>query len=130
MSEIYAFVFCLALGLAARGLYMLTTLLAKRTDLLPVTIVLDVLVVLIVGGAFTAYVILSGSALAPYMFASLATGYMFAYVLSAKSKASRAEKAETEKKPKREKMRRKTRGGKIRSAFARSAEPPAIENRN
>ncbi len=113
MSEIYAFVFCLALGLVARGLYMLTTLLAKRTNLLPVTIVLDILVVLIVGGAFTAYVILSGCALAPYMFASLATGYMFAYVLSAKGKADRSEKKTAEKKPKREKKHRKLRIGKV-----------------
>ena len=113
MNEIYAFVFCLALGLVARGLYMLATALAKRTNLLPVTIVLDVIVVLIVGGAFTAYVIFSDTVLAPYMFASLATGYMFAYVLSAKGKAQKAEKSDGEKKEKRPKKERRK---KVKSA--------------
>ena len=115
MNEIYAFVFCLALGLAARGLYMLTTLLAKRTNLLPVTIVLDVLVVLIVGGAFTAYVILTDTVLAPYTFAALATGYVFAYVLSTKSKAQKAEKTEAEK-PQKEKRLKKEKRKKLKSA--------------
>ena len=113
MNEIYAFVFCLALGLAARGLYMLTTALAKRTNLLPVTIVLDVLVVLIVGGAFTAYIVLSDTVLAPYMFASLATGYMCADGLSSKSKAQKAEKSDGEKKEKRPKKERRK---KVKSA--------------
>ena len=115
MNEIYAFVFCLALGLVARGIYMLATALAKRTNLLPVTIVLDVIVVLIVGGAFTAYVVFSDTVLAPYMFASLATGYMFAYILSAKSKAKKSEKSDGEKKEK-EKRPKKEKRKKLKSA--------------
>ena len=82
MSETYAFLFCLALGIAARFLYMGATLLAKRTDILPVTIVLDALTMIVVGGAFTAYVILTGSVLAPYMFAALISGYFLTYKLT------------------------------------------------
>ena len=79
MSETYAFLFCLGLGIAARFLYMGVSLLAKRTDILPVTVILDMLTVIIVGGAFTLYVILTGSVLAPYMFAALLGGYYITY---------------------------------------------------
>lgn len=84
MSETYAFLFCLGLGIAARFLYMGESLLAKRTDILPVTVILDMLAVIIVGGAFTLYVIFTGSVLAPYMFAALFAGYFFAYKLTSK----------------------------------------------
>lgn len=79
MTELYSFLFCLALGVCGRLLYIAFTLLAKRTDLMPVTVVLDISVCLIVGGAFAAYVILSGAVIAPYMFAALLTGYLFIY---------------------------------------------------
>lgn len=82
MSETYAFLFCLGLGIAARFLYMGSTLLAKRTDILPVTVVLDALTVSVVGGAFTLYIILTGSVLAPYMFAALLSGYFITYKLT------------------------------------------------
>lgn len=82
MSEIYAFLFCLGLGIFGRVLYMGATLLSRRTDILPVTVVLDMLTAMIVGGAFTLYVILTGSVLAPYMFAALFAGYFFTYKLT------------------------------------------------
>ena len=37
MSQTYAFIFCFALGIAARFIYLGATALAKRTNLLPVT---------------------------------------------------------------------------------------------
>ena len=86
MSETYAFLFCLGLGIAARFLYMAETLLAKRTDILPVTVILDMLTVIIVGGAFTLYVIFTGSVLAPYMFAALFSGYFLTYKLTSKGR--------------------------------------------
>ena len=86
MSEVYAFLFCLGLGVFGRILYMGATLLARRTDILPVTVVLDMLTVMIVGGAFTLYVILTGSVIAPYMFAALLAGYFFTYKLTSKRK--------------------------------------------
>ncbi|MDE6029136.1 MAG: hypothetical protein K2F90_02300 [Clostridiales bacterium] len=85
MSETYAFLFCLGLGIIGRFLYMGESLLAKRTDILPVTVILDMLVVIVVGGAFTLYVILTGSVLAPYMFAALFGGYYITYKLTARS---------------------------------------------
>ena len=85
MTELYAFLFSLGLGIFARGLYLASTALAKKTDLLPVTVVLDLLTALIVGGAFTLYVILTGTTLAPYMFAALLSGYYITYVLTRKS---------------------------------------------
>lgn len=74
----------MALGIVARFLYMGATALARRTDLLPVTVVLDTLTVLAVGGGFTAYVILTGTVLAPYMFAALFSGYLFTYWVTRK----------------------------------------------
>ena len=79
MSELYAFLFSLGLGLAARVLYLGATALARRTNLLPVTVVLDTLTVLAVGGAFTLFIVLTGTVLAPYLFAALFSGYLFAY---------------------------------------------------
>ncbi len=79
MTELYAFLFCLGLGVGARILYMASTALSRRTNLLPVTFVLDVLTVAAVGGAFTLYIILTGTRLAPYLFAALFSGYLFAY---------------------------------------------------
>ncbi|MBD5132698.1 MAG: hypothetical protein HDT28_08980 [Clostridiales bacterium] len=110
MSELYSFIFCIGLGIAARLLFMLMSLIAKRTDLLPVTVLLDALTVIIVGGAFTAYVILSGATLAPYMFAALGAGYLLTYRLT-KSKnretEPRAEKTQKDKKTKKsQKIRR------------------------
>lgn len=86
MSELYAFLFALGLGIATRILYIGTTALAKRTNLLPVTVVLDTLTVLIAGGAFTAYIIITGTPLAPYMFAALFSGYFFCYLCTKRSK--------------------------------------------
>ena len=85
MTELYAFIFSLGLGIFARGLYLAESALAKRTNLLPVTVVLDLLTALIVGGAFTLYVILTGTTLAPYMFAALLSGYYVTYMLTRKS---------------------------------------------
>ena len=82
MSETYAFLFCLALGIAGRFIFLAANLLAKRTDLLPVTVILDALTVMLVGGGFTLYVGLSGTVLAPYMFAALFSGYLFTYWLT------------------------------------------------
>ncbi len=82
MTEIYSFVFCLALGIAARLLYIAATFLAEKTDLFPVTVVLDISVAAIVGGAFAAYVILFSAVIAPYMFASLAAGYLITFLLT------------------------------------------------
>lgn len=90
MTELYAFLFCIALGFAGRILFLAASLLAKRTDLLPVTVILDTLTVLAVGGGFTAYIVLTGTPLAPYMFAALAAGYLFTYwVTKSKPKTKR-----------------------------------------
>lgn len=86
MSEMYSFLFCLALGLAARLIFLAANALAKRTNLLPVTVILDALTVMTVGAAFTLYVIFSGAVLAPYMFAALLSGYLFTYWLTKSSK--------------------------------------------
>lgn len=91
MSELYAFLFCLGLGLVARLLFMGVSALAKRTNILPVTIVLDALFVLLIGGAFTAYVILTGSEIAPYMFAALFSGYILTYLITRKKKSKSSE---------------------------------------
>lgn len=86
MQQTYAFLFCFALGMASRFLYIGATALAKRTNLLPVTIVLDTLTVLIVGAGFTAYIILTGTVLAPYMFAALCAGYLIVYWVTKKKR--------------------------------------------
>ena len=82
MTEIYSFAFCLALGLVARLLYLAASKLAEKTNLFPVTVVLDIAVAAIVGGAFAAYIILASAVIAPYMFASLATGYLITFLLT------------------------------------------------
>ena len=82
MSEMYSFLFCLGLGIFARLLFIGTNALAKRTNILPVTFVLDALTVIAVGAGFTLYVIFSGAGLAPYMFAALCSGYLFTYWLT------------------------------------------------
>ncbi len=82
MSEMYSFLFCLGLGIFARLLFIGTNALAKRTNILPVTFVLDALTVITVGAGFTLYVIFSGAVLAPYMFAALCSGYLFTYWLT------------------------------------------------
>lgn len=86
MSEMYAFLFCLALGIVARLIFIASSLLAKRTNILPVTVILDTLTVLMIGGAFTLYIIFTGAVLAPYMFAALLSGYLFTYWLTKSSK--------------------------------------------
>lgn len=87
MQQTYAFLFCFALGMASRFLYMGATALAKRTNLLPVTIALDTLTVLAVGASFTAYIILTGAVLAPYMFAALCAGYLIVYWVTKKKRS-------------------------------------------
>ena len=82
MSEMYSFLFCLGLGIFARLLFIGTNALAKRTNILPVTFVLDALTVITVGAGFTLYIIFSGAVLAPYMFAALCSGYLFTYWLT------------------------------------------------
>ena len=82
MTEIYSFVFCLALGIAARLLYIASSKLAEKTNLFPVTVVLDIAVAAIVGGAFALFVILLSAVIAPYMFASLAAGYLITLLLT------------------------------------------------
>lgn len=84
MNDLCSFLFCLALGVAARLLYLATTALARRTDILPVTFVLDAMIVPTVGGAFILYIIFTGTALAPYMFSAALTGYLIAYKLTEK----------------------------------------------
>lgn len=86
MIELYSFLFSLGLGIVARILYIGATALAKRTNLLPVTVVLDTLTVLLVGAGFTAYIILSGAVLAPYMFAALFSGYLLCYLIFRKKR--------------------------------------------
>lgn len=98
MSETYSFLFCLGLGIAARFLYMGATLLSKRTDILPVTVILDVLTVLTVGAAFTLYVIFTGSVLAPYMFAALMSGYLLTYKLTARDREKQNKKPREKRK--------------------------------
>lgn len=97
MNELYSFLFCIALGIAARILFMAFNLLAKRTDLLPVTVVLDILTVSIVGAGFTLYVVLSGAVLAPYMFAALFSGYLLTYWLTKSSKKKVKRNYDTQK---------------------------------
>ncbi len=92
MTETINFAVSLALGIAARFLYILTTAIAKRTNLIPVTVVLDILTVLIVGGAFTLYVVLNSVVLAPYLFAALFSGYFLAYSLTKKSTSKTVDK--------------------------------------
>ena len=98
MNETYAFLFCLGLGIFSRFLYMGSSLLAKRTDIFPVTIVLDALCVCAVGGAFTVYVIFSGIVLAPYMFAALFSGYFLTYKLTNGGHVDRPKKKKKTKK--------------------------------
>ena len=97
MNELYSFLFCLALGIAARVLFISANALAKRTDLLPVTFVLDALTVLTVGGGFTAFIILSGAVLAPYMFAALFAGYLFTYWITKRKSPKPADKKQRRK---------------------------------
>lgn len=100
MSEMYSFLFCLALGLAARFIFLAANALARRTNLLPVTVILDTLTVMTVGGAFTLYIIFTGAVLAPYMFAALLSGYLFTYWLTKSSKRKprpKKQKIEAEK---------------------------------
>lgn len=80
--ELYSFLFCLALGTAFRLLYLAATALAKRIDLQPVTVLLDVSAAAIVGAAFTVYVILSGAVIAPYMGAAMLIGYAAAFAVT------------------------------------------------
>ncbi len=82
MSELYAFCFSLGLGIAARLLFMGVSALAKRTNLRPVTVVLDLLFTAIVGGAFILYTIFTATVLAPYMFAALFSGFLITYCLT------------------------------------------------
>ena len=89
MIELYSFLFCLGLGIVARPLFMAVSVLAKRTDLIPVTVVLDFVFACTVGGAFITYVILTGAVLAPYMFAALLSGYYFTYKLTSKSRTKK-----------------------------------------
>ncbi|WP_438849072.1 hypothetical protein [Anaerocaecibacter muris] len=95
MSEMYSFLFCLGLGIFARVLFIGTNALAKRTNILPVTFVLDALTVVAVGAGFTLFVIFSGAVLAPYMFAALCSGYLFTYWLT--KYKPKPEKAKREK---------------------------------
>ncbi|MCH5350623.1 MAG: hypothetical protein J1F39_01465 [Clostridiales bacterium] len=85
MTELYSFLFCLGLGIIARPIFIGVSALARRTNLIPVTIVLDFVFACTVGGAFIAYVILTGAVLAPYMFAALLSGYLITYRLTSKS---------------------------------------------
>ena len=105
MTELYAFLFSLGLGIFARGLYLASTALAKRTNLLPVTVALDLFTALIVGGAFTLYVIITGTTLAPYMFAALLSGYYITYVLTRKVSDKSNEKREKDKRTKHKKVK-------------------------
>ena len=75
MTELYSFIF----------FFLLSPLIAKRTDLMPVTVALDFLTAVAVGGAFTAYVLLSGATLAPYMFAALGASYLLTYLVTRRS---------------------------------------------
>ncbi len=86
MTELYSFLFCLGLGIAARLLFIAVSALAKRTNLIPVTVALDFAFACAVGSAFIAYVILTGAVLAPYMFAALLSGYLLTYRLTLKRK--------------------------------------------
>ncbi len=97
MNSVYAFLFCIGLGIAARLIYLAATFLAKKTDLMPVTIVLDTAVVAIVGAAFTAFIILSGSTLAPYQFAALGGGYYLAYIVTRRPVLARPKKEKRRK---------------------------------
>lgn len=92
MIELYSFLFCFGLGIAARPLFMAVSALAKRTNLIPVTVVLDFAFACSVGGAFIAFVILSGAVLAPYMFAALLSGYFFTYKLTSKPRTEKPRK--------------------------------------
>lgn len=109
MKETYAFLFCFALGIAARFCYMAATKLAKRTDLMPVTIVLDTLTAAAVGGGFTAYIIVTGTVIAPYMFAALLSAYLLTYLL-------------TRSVPKRSETERKRKGSKNKADAPEKAE--------
>ncbi len=88
MSEVYAFLFSLGLGAAARLLYLAESALAKRTGLLPVTVILDVLLALVIGGALALYIILTGTVIAPYIFACLGGGYFIMFFFTRAKKNS------------------------------------------
>ena len=89
MIEVYSFLFCIGLGVVARVLFLGTSALLKRTDLMPVTIIVDALYVIAIGAAFTVYIIMTGAVIAPYMFAALLSGYLFTYFLTRIKKKSR-----------------------------------------
>lgn len=84
MIELYSFSVCIALGIFGRILFMGASALARRSDLIPVTVALDALTVCVIGGAFTLYVVLARAVLAPYMFAALFGGYLITYHITKK----------------------------------------------
>lgn len=86
MSELYTFLFALGLGVVARVLYLIASAISKRTGLLPVTVVLDTVVALLVGGALIVYITLTGTVIAPYIFACLFGGYLITYFLTRKKR--------------------------------------------
>ena len=112
MSEMYSFLFCIGLGIFARLLFLCANALAKRTDLLPVTFVLDILTVASIGGCFTLYIIFSGAVLAPYMFAALFSGYLFTYWLTKyRPKADKSDSPKGKRSRAKAKQRKETKAG-------------------
>lgn len=89
MPELYTFVFCLALGIIARLLYLGETALVRRTDFLPLTVAADIMLVMLVAAAFVAYVILLDVIIAPYMFAAVGCGYLLTVLLTRRSRATK-----------------------------------------
>lgn len=64
------------------------------------TVVLDTLTALAVGGACIAYVILTSAVVAPYMFAALFAGYLFTYWLTKRAACSAPKKRDKKQKAK------------------------------
>lgn len=105
MNETYAFLFCLALGVFARLLFLASNALAKRTDILPITVILDILTAATVGGGFTVFIVFSGVTLAPYMFAALFSGYLFTYWVTKSKPVQNGEKKKRKKAAKTERQK-------------------------
>lgn len=109
-APLYAFLICLGLGIAGRILFIALSAVAKRTDLMPVTVLLDIITVCAVGGAFTAYVIVSGAVLAPYMFTAVLAGYLLTYFIT----KNKPEKKPKKKRPSTARRKRKSASEPVR----------------
>lgn len=85
-SSLCTFAFCITLGFLARVLYIGASTLSRRTDFLPVTVIIDFLFTATIGGTFIAYVVIFSVTIAPYQFVAMSIGYGVAFILTRKKR--------------------------------------------